>query len=130
MGFYLPLQPLMRAMRYQKPLARRRALGYREIKTAADSILGPAGTIARGHEFHYSEMGQVPAEVSERQRRRQWTRSCVAASVPYLKLFTCAASYISPCATCAQRSLGCSCVIKAAKKLRSKFEPIFRQPNS
>ncbi|OBQ54789.1 cobyrinate a,c-diamide synthase [Halodesulfovibrio spirochaetisodalis] len=33
---------------------RRRALGYREITTTADSILGGTGTTARGHEFHYS----------------------------------------------------------------------------
>ena len=31
-----------------------RALGYREITTQADTILGPAGIMARGHEFHYS----------------------------------------------------------------------------
>lgn len=29
-------------------------LGYREVTTTADSILGPAGMLARGHEFHYS----------------------------------------------------------------------------
>ncbi len=33
-----------------------RALGYREVITTRDSILGPAGTIARGHEFHYSHI--------------------------------------------------------------------------
>ncbi|WP_147822329.1 cobyrinate a,c-diamide synthase [Salidesulfovibrio onnuriiensis] len=39
-----------------------RALGYREVETLADSLLGPAGTLARGHEFHYSgiEDGIVP----------------------------------------------------------------------
>jgi len=31
-----------------------RALGYREITTKADALLGPASTTARGHEFHYS----------------------------------------------------------------------------
>jgi cobyrinic acid a,c-diamide synthase len=31
-----------------------RALGYREITTKADTVLGPAGIMARGHEFHYS----------------------------------------------------------------------------
>ncbi|NIA08706.1 MAG: cobyrinate a,c-diamide synthase [Nitrospiraceae bacterium] len=30
------------------------ALGYREVITKEDSILGPAGTRIRGHEFHYS----------------------------------------------------------------------------
>lgn len=33
---------------------KRNALGYREITTTADSILGTKGTVARGHEFHYS----------------------------------------------------------------------------
>jgi cobyrinic acid a,c-diamide synthase len=28
--------------------------GYCEIRTNADSILGPCGTIGRGHQFHYS----------------------------------------------------------------------------
>ncbi len=34
---------------------RRAALGYREARTLEDGPLGPAGTILRGHEFHYSE---------------------------------------------------------------------------
>lgn len=33
-----------------------RALGYREITTTTDSILGPAASTARGHEFHYSSI--------------------------------------------------------------------------
>ncbi len=37
-------------------LPRRRALGYREVRLTAESPLGPAGSLARGHEFHYSEM--------------------------------------------------------------------------
>lgn len=37
-------------------LKRRKALGYREVTFTADTPLGPAGTTARGHEFHYSEM--------------------------------------------------------------------------
>ncbi len=32
------------------------ALGYREIKTICTSLLGPTGTLARGHEFHYSQI--------------------------------------------------------------------------
>ncbi|GAB6126362.1 cobyrinate a,c-diamide synthase [Humidesulfovibrio idahonensis] len=35
--------------------ARRSALGYREARTVADGPFGPAGTLLRGHEFHYSE---------------------------------------------------------------------------
>ncbi|MBI1921378.1 MAG: cobyrinate a,c-diamide synthase [Geobacter sp.] len=49
-------------------LPRRKALGYREVELTADSILGPAGTVARGHEFHYSEMGEMPASVERLYR--------------------------------------------------------------
>jgi cobyrinic acid a,c-diamide synthase len=44
-------------------LSRRKALGYREIEINADSIIGPSGTVARGHEFHYSEMGAMPSRI-------------------------------------------------------------------
>jgi cobyrinic acid a,c-diamide synthase len=37
-------------------LSRRKALGYREVTFTATTPLGPAGTVARGHEFHYSEL--------------------------------------------------------------------------
>jgi len=37
-------------------LDRRRALGYREIRLAAPCLLGPEGSVGRGHEFHYSEL--------------------------------------------------------------------------
>ncbi len=35
-------------------------LGYREVETTADSILGPAGTTFRGHEFHHSVLSRPP----------------------------------------------------------------------
>jgi len=41
-------------------LPRLRALGYREITLTADGLLGPHGTRARGHEFHYSEIISEP----------------------------------------------------------------------
>ncbi len=41
-------------------LPRRRALGYRQVELTADSLLGPAGTSVRGHEFHYSDV-EMPA---------------------------------------------------------------------
>ena len=34
-------------------------LGYRQVTLAVDSPLGPQGTVARGHEFHYSEISHV-----------------------------------------------------------------------
>jgi cobyrinic acid a,c-diamide synthase len=33
-----------------------RTLGYREVTTIKDSILGKSGTVFRGHEFHYSDL--------------------------------------------------------------------------
>jgi cobyrinic acid a,c-diamide synthase len=43
-------------------LQRLKTLGYREITLKTDTILGPAGRMIRGHEFHYSEI-IPPAEV-------------------------------------------------------------------
>lgn len=44
-------------------LPQRKALGYREVETTAATCLGPAGTKARGHEFHYSEMDGMPPDI-------------------------------------------------------------------
>lgn len=48
--------------------------GYCEITTAAHSILGPPGTTARGHQFHYSRLsgGPAGAAYSVRQGARQY----------------------------------------------------------
>jgi cobyrinic acid a,c-diamide synthase len=42
----------------------RAALGYREIRLVRDTLLGPAGTVLRGHEFHYSQIEEMPVAVS------------------------------------------------------------------
>lgn len=39
------------------------SLGYTEAAFTADTPLGPAGTLARGHEFHYSTLDPVPETV-------------------------------------------------------------------
>jgi cobyrinic acid a,c-diamide synthase len=44
-------------------LPRLKSLGYREITLRSDSLLGPAGTRARGHEFHYSEIITEPSDL-------------------------------------------------------------------
>jgi cobyrinic acid a,c-diamide synthase len=49
-------------------LPRRKALGYREIETVGATIIGPARTLARGHEFHYSEMAAMPETVVRNYR--------------------------------------------------------------
>src|SRR6185369_6663068 len=41
-------------------LKQRKALGYREIKLRSDSVLGKEGATARGHEFHYSRIDEMP----------------------------------------------------------------------
>jgi cobyrinic acid a,c-diamide synthase len=49
-------------------LSRLKALGYREVTLTAPGLLGPAGTTARGHEFHYSEIVGEPVGVSRLYR--------------------------------------------------------------
>ncbi len=41
----------------------RLVIGYREVMLTSSGPLGPAGTRARGHEFHGSRLGAVPASV-------------------------------------------------------------------
>jgi cobyrinic acid a,c-diamide synthase len=57
------------AVRMRPP---RLTLGYAEVEFAADTLLGPVGAAARGHEFHYSTPGPVPESVTRvyRVRRR------------------------------------------------------------
>jgi cobyrinic acid a,c-diamide synthase len=43
---------------------RRLSLGYTTVTTLVPSLLGPAGTVARGHEFHYSTIGDVPSSIA------------------------------------------------------------------
>lgn len=72
-------------------LSRRRALGYREVKLAAESILGPAGSVARGHEFHYSEMGAMPDRI---ERFFRVSRNDVDLGREGYRYKNCLASYI------------------------------------
>ena len=45
-------------------LHRRKALGYREVAFKKNSLLGPKGLRARGHEFHYSELINGTGEIA------------------------------------------------------------------
>jgi len=71
-------------------LPRRKALGYREVMLIGDSILGPAGTVARGHEFHYSEMEEMPHEV---ERLYQVRKNGTVIGVEGFRYRYCLASY-------------------------------------
>jgi cobyrinic acid a,c-diamide synthase len=72
-------------------LSKRKALGYRQIETCADAILGAAGTLARGHEFHYSEIGELPADIG---RVYQVTRQGRELPPEGYRYRNCLASYI------------------------------------
>ena len=41
---------------------RRMTLGYREARLAAECVLGPAGTVLRGHEFHYATIASIGSD--------------------------------------------------------------------
>ncbi len=45
-------QPMVGAVEANADMHPRLTLGYREARLAVDSLLGPAGTAVRGHEFH------------------------------------------------------------------------------
>jgi len=52
--------------------------GYCEIRTNSDSILGPRGTTARGHQFHYSRCtGPSGTAYSVKQGSREYTEGFV-----------------------------------------------------
>ena len=39
---------------------RKLQLGYREARLLTDSPIGSAGSVVRGHEFHYSDLAEAP----------------------------------------------------------------------
>jgi len=72
-------------------LPKRKALGYRQVETCADSNIGPAGTVARGHEFHYSELGALPDNIG---RTYRVSRQGVELAAEGYRSRNCLASYI------------------------------------
>ena len=62
-------QPMVGVFPFRcRMVERLKALGYREVITEKDSILGPPGTTIRGHEFHYSTISKAPTDVSTMYR--------------------------------------------------------------
>jgi len=86
-----------------------RALGYREVRTRRPSLLGPAGTRLRGHEFHYSRIDDPVAdqpllyELIERQGAERLEGFCagnVLGSYVHLHWGSCpeaAISFVQAC---------------------------------
>jgi cobyrinic acid a,c-diamide synthase len=72
-------------------LPKRKALGYRQVGLTSDSILGAAGSVARGHEFHYSEISSMPEEI---QRLYRVTRRSQELADEGYRYRNCLASYI------------------------------------
>ena len=72
-------------------LPRRKALGYREVELLGESVIGGKGTLARGHEFHYSEMEPMPGSV---ERLYAVSRKQVALGLEGYRYKNCLASYL------------------------------------
>jgi len=72
-------------------LPRRKALGYREVELLGDGLIGGKGTLARGHEFHYSEMGEMPAGI---ERLYRVSKKGVELGQEGYRYKNCLASYI------------------------------------
>lgn len=72
-------------------LPRRKALGYREIELAGESVIGGPGLVARGHEFHYSEISEMPAGVERLFRVR---RGSVELGLEGYRVRNCLGSYL------------------------------------
>jgi cobyrinic acid a,c-diamide synthase len=72
-------------------LPRRKALGYREVELCGNSILGGQGLVARGHEFHYSEISAMPQEIERLYAVRKGKTDLGAEGY---RIGNCLASYI------------------------------------
>ncbi|HXE96079.1 MAG TPA: cobyrinate a,c-diamide synthase [Dongiaceae bacterium] len=72
-------------------LPRRKALGYRQVDLTECVAIGAKGAVARGHEFHYSEIGAMPEEV---ERCYRVSRQGVTLGTEGFRIRNCLASYI------------------------------------
>jgi cobyrinic acid a,c-diamide synthase len=72
-------------------LPKRKALGYREVTLIGDCLAGSKGAVLRGHEFHYSEMAEMPADV---ERVYRVSRKGIPLGLEGYRQYNCLASYI------------------------------------
>ena len=72
-------------------LPKRKALGYRQVEFGTDSVVATAGGSARGHEFHYSEIGVMPQQM---ERCYHVTRQGGELGDEGYRFRNCLASYI------------------------------------
>jgi cobyrinic acid a,c-diamide synthase len=72
-------------------LPKRKALGYRQVETSEECSIGKEGSLARGHEFHYSEIGDMPGQINRIYRVSRQGTGLPAEGYRYRN---CLASYI------------------------------------
>lgn len=72
-------------------LDKRKALGYREVSLRDESILGHRGAVVRGHEFHYSEMSEMPPHIDRLYQVRKGNSDLGTEGYRYKN---CLASYV------------------------------------
>lgn len=72
-------------------LPRRKALGYRQVELTEYVVTGIREAVLRGHEFHYSEIGEMPVEV---ERCYLVSRQGVSLGLEGFRVRNCLASYI------------------------------------
>lgn len=61
-------RPMVGAVPTHARLGERLTLGYREVTCTVDTVVGPAGTALRGHEFHYSTCDPAGTALTLRSR--------------------------------------------------------------
>ncbi|OQA05302.1 MAG: Cobyrinic acid A,C-diamide synthase [Firmicutes bacterium ADurb.Bin373] len=76
---------------WARMLPKRKALGYRQVELQSDTAIAPSGTCARGHEFHYSEIGPMPEQV---ERCYRMTRPGRELGLEGYRAGNCLASYV------------------------------------
>ena len=72
-------------------LPRRKALGYRQVEMTENVVIGDKQAVARGHEFHYSEIAAMPEEV---ERCYRVSRQGITLGNEGFRIGNCLASYI------------------------------------
>ncbi len=101
-------------------LPRRKALGYREVELLADSPIGSMGTVARGHEFHYSEMEEMPDAVERVYRVNKNGKDLGTEGYRYKN---CLASYIHlHFGSCPEVAVA---FVEKCRKFREKTKNVF-----
>lgn len=72
-------------------LPKRKALGYRQVELLTSTVIAAVGETARGHEFHYSEIAEMPDQI---ERAYMITRQEKQLGLEGYRYRNCLASYV------------------------------------